>query len=328
MVSPVGRSLLVDVGEASWDEVDGALTVGAYIQNTLGCKHIDYVLITHFHLDHAGIPGHGGLWHLTQVQGFTVGKLVHRDFNALHGNVGGGVVNWKSFLESTAGQRLHPESAQVGKRVFELGGGLDIQVVAANGDLNLPIEGGALRTPLSDENDASIALLLRFGLLDYLTAGDLSGEDYEGQGYRYSDMETNLAKMVRDVDVYRVSHHGSRHSSNETFLAQMQPRVSILQVGNDNTNGHPHQSVVDRLQTRSQLYLTQMGAPGVHLRAARAMGTIVLRSWNGREYSVCGDAFRATDPPRTDADGDGYFSEADPDDRNAEIVPARNVSAL
>jgi hypothetical protein len=318
----------VDVGESNWDAVDGALTVGAYVQDVLGCKQIDYVLITHFHLDHAGLPGHGGLWHLTQVQGFRVGKLVHRDFNEFQGNSGGGILAWQSFLKSPAGQGLHPESTHLGQPTFELGGGVDVRVVAANGDLNLQDEHHFKSSVPPDENDASIALLLRFGLLDYLTAGDLSGEDYEGQGYRYNDLETNLALKVGDVDVYRVSHHGSRHSSNETLLEQMQPRVSILQVGNDNANGHPHQTVIDRLLALSRLYLTQHGDPSVNLGAARVMGGIVLRSRNGRDYTVGGDVYIATDPPRVDSDGDGYFSEADPDDGDAMIIPARNVSAL
>src|SRR5262245_14610601 len=57
IVGPTGRSLLIDVGETAWDASDGARTVGASIEATLGCRRLDYVLITHFHLDHVGYVG-------------------------------------------------------------------------------------------------------------------------------------------------------------------------------------------------------------------------------------------------------------------------------
>jgi hypothetical protein len=36
---------------------------------------------------------------------------------------------------------------------------------------------------------------------------------------------------------------------------------------------------------------------------------------------VAGDRFSADDPPRADADGDGYFREVDPDDGDARAWP-------
>src|SRR5512138_1610464 len=62
VVSPAGRSLLIDAGEATWDSGRGAETIGQYLRAVLGCTALDYVLLTHFHLDHVGYPGQGGLW--------------------------------------------------------------------------------------------------------------------------------------------------------------------------------------------------------------------------------------------------------------------------
>ena len=59
IVGPTGRSLLVDAGEADWQADDGALIVGPYIKNVLGSSHLDYVLLSHFPLDHTGYPGNG-----------------------------------------------------------------------------------------------------------------------------------------------------------------------------------------------------------------------------------------------------------------------------
>jgi hypothetical protein len=48
---------------------------------------------------------------------------------------------------------------------------------------------------------------------------------------------------------------------------------------------------------------------------------VVLRTADGLDYWVAGDRYVATDLPRVDADGDGYFQEADPDDTSGLVVP-------
>lgn len=80
VVGPTGKSLLLDAGESYWNSSADAQTIGPYIENVLGSKSLDYVLISHFHLDHIGYVGYGGLWHLIEQQGFTVGKMIHRDY--------------------------------------------------------------------------------------------------------------------------------------------------------------------------------------------------------------------------------------------------------
>ena len=79
IVSPDGRSLLFDAGESTWNSSTKAQVIGAYIQGVLGCTSLDYVVVSHFHLDHVGYVGYGGLWHLVETQGFTVGKTLVRD---------------------------------------------------------------------------------------------------------------------------------------------------------------------------------------------------------------------------------------------------------
>jgi Lamin Tail Domain len=59
IVGPTARSLLADAGESYWSSHIDADTVGPYIDQVLGCKRLDYVLISHFHVDH---PAHGPAW--------------------------------------------------------------------------------------------------------------------------------------------------------------------------------------------------------------------------------------------------------------------------
>jgi beta-lactamase superfamily II metal-dependent hydrolase len=328
IVSPIGRSLLIDVGEAAWTGQNGAQIVGAYLREVLGCTRLDYFVVSHFHIDHVGFPGKGGLWHLVNQQGFTVGKLLHRDLIRYAGTGGETLAAWRAYLQSTEGSVLNPEIATVGMSQVQLGGGVVFAIVAVDGNGALP-EGDFVADPTPpDENDYSIAALLRMGRLDYLTAGDLSGETLvvEQGGYSYHDGETRLSALVKDVDVYRVSHHGSAHASNRTLLAEIDPEVSILQVGDGNRNGHPTQSTVDRLLATSALFLTEHGDSGTDLGTGKIVGHVVLRTTTGVDYTVAGERFVASDSRRVDADGDGYFAEVDPDDRVATNVPSLNGS--
>ena len=323
IVGPTGRSMLVDAGEADWEADDGALVVGPYVKNVLGCSHLDYVLVSHFHLDHTGYPGHGGLWHLVNLQGFTVGKLLHRDFSRYPGEDGATLARWRAYLGGEGRNAMHPEVARLGEGQIDLGPGVAVRLVAVDGNGLLVADGPANDPAPPSENDYSVAFVLRFGLLDYFSGGDLSGETLVSDfGYSYHDIEYAVAPLVKDVDVYRVSHHGSAHSSSPTFLAELRPRVNIIEVGSNNPDGHPHQAAIDRLAATGFLYLTERGNPNTNLRGGRVVGPVVLHTADGIDYWVADDHYVAADPPRVDADGDGYFQEADPDDTSSVAVPA------
>jgi hypothetical protein len=271
-----------------------------------------------------GFPGQGGLWHLVAQQGLSVGRLLHRDLFRFVGTGGATLTAWRELLQGTQAALLSPSIATLGRGQVQLGGGVDFAFVAVDGNGSLPAGDFSSDPAPPDENDLSVAAVLRFGRLDYFTAGDLSGRTTVQDGYSYHDGETAVAPLVRDVDVYRASHHGSAYASNGTLLAEIHPEVAIVQVGDGNRNRHPAQATVDRLVATSALYLTEHGDPGTNLHDGKVLGDVVLRTANGIDYTVGDDAFIASDPRRVDADGDGYFAEADPDDNAADVVPSRN----
>jgi beta-lactamase superfamily II metal-dependent hydrolase len=321
IVSPSGRTLLIDAGEPRWDGDDGARTIGASVREVMGCAHLDLVLFTHFHVDHVGYPGKGGLWQLVEVQGFTVGRLYHRDIDGFRGDSGGTIDRWRDYLDQGSG-RLHPEVVREGS-VLDLGPGLTFRVVAVDG--HGVLHAGDFRADRAppNENDYSVAALLRFGQLDYFIGGDLSGEWAESPfGYSYHDVEGAVARGLPDVDIYRVDHHGSEHSSSPTLLGQLAPEVAIASAGDGNTFGHPAAVTLERLRAAGAVvYLTERGAASEDAEV-RVVGSVVVRSRDGREYTVNGDPYIASDPARIDADGDGYFREVDPDDHAPAVGPA------
>ena len=107
------------------------------------------------------------------------------------------------------------------------------------------------------ENDYSLGLLIGFGDLHYVTLGDLDG-DYASSsyGYTYNNVEAVVAPRVGQVDLYHVNHHGSSHSSSNDLLSVINPTVSLISCGVDNSYGHPDQTVLNRLLSYGDVYLT------------------------------------------------------------------------
>ena len=325
VVSPTGKSLLLDAGESYWNSSADAQTIGPYIESVLGSKNLDYVLISHFHLDHIGYVGYGGLWHLVEQQGFTVGKMIHRDYTNYLGTTSGTFDNWKTYLEGDGKSKLNPVVAVEGTSQIDLGSGVTVDVLVTDGN-GAMLQGDFSndQTPPS-ENDYSVGVLLSYGDFDEWIGGDLSGEYATSSfGYSYHDIGLSSAKEIGDVDVYRVNHHGSDHSSSTTFVNQLDPEVSIVSVGDANTYGHPRQSVMDLILSTSDVYMTERGDTNTNIGSAVVAGHIVIKTSDGVNYTVNGTSYTATEPTRIDSDGDGYFNEVDPDDSDANTAPAPN----
>lgn len=325
IVSPTGKTLLFDAGESYWNSSIDAQTIGPYIENVLGCKELDYVVISHFHVDHIGYVGYGGLWNLVEVQNFTVGQTLFRDYESYLGTTSGTFDNWKIYLEGAGQTTLHPVTAIEGTSQIDLGGSVVFDIITVDGNGTM-IPGDFSSDPVPpSENDYSIGAVIRMGVFDEWIGGDLDGEFTASDfSYVYHDIETSVAAEVGDVDVLRVNHHGSDHSSNSTFVNQLDPEVSIISVGDDNSYGHPRQAVMDLVLATSDVYLTERGDPTINIGDAVVAGNIVIKTSDGVNYTVNGINYVATDPTRIDTDGDNYFVEVDPNDGDPATQPAFN----
>ena len=97
-----------------------------------------------------------------------------------------------------------------------------------------------------------------------------------------------------DIDVYKVSHHGSRFSSNDTWLEETAPEAAIISVGG-NSFGHPTADALSRLHEHGvQTYWTNSGS-GVNADPMwdRVGGTIVIEALPG-SFTVSGTGFADT----------------------------------
>ncbi len=94
----------------------------------------------------------------------------------------------------------------------------------------------SIENDAENANEASIVIEMTYGSQKFLFTGD---------------METANEKLREwnDVDVLKVAHHGSRTSSSKAFLNQTLPEIAVISVGKDNDYGHPHEEIVNRLNT-------------------------------------------------------------------------------
>ncbi len=327
IVSPSGKTLLIDVREASWNTGAGAATLATRLRDVMGASfsHIDYIMASHLHLDHIGYAGYGGIWGLIETHGFTVGKLIDRDAGAWVDGDGNGVCNpdteivwynagttsgtarnWLCYATNPANAaKLNREIAVINSTTqIDLGPDVTVKIVQRDAEDVMMVDGV---TPLRgdhtadalppSENDYSIGVKITFGLLDYATAGDSDGEFATSEfGYTYNDVEAVLAPRFGVMDVLRANHHGSGHSTSQLYADTLQPDASFISCGS-NTFGHPGQTTLDRLLYWGAVYLTNLCDTTRNYGAAVIVnGDIVLKSTDGVNYTINGTPYTASNP--------------------------------
>jgi competence protein ComEC len=86
---------------------------------------------------------------------------------------------------------------------------------------------------MKEVNDTSLVLKMNYGNSSFLFPGDIS-----------SKIEKTLDNI--DVDVLKISHHGSKYSTSQSLIDKTSPLMAIIQVGK-NSYGHPSEEVLTRL---------------------------------------------------------------------------------
>ena len=105
-------------------------------------------------------------------------------------------------------------------------------------------------TDENDLNNTSIILRLDYGNNSFLFTGDAT-----------SMVERSVINSNIDVDVLKVSHHGSKYSSTLGFLNKVSPEYAVISVGKNNSYGHPHEVTLNKLNNKEvKIYRTdEMG---------------------------------------------------------------------
>ncbi|HEY1221164.1 MAG: MBL fold metallo-hydrolase [Bryobacteraceae bacterium] len=219
LITPAGDSLLIDTGWPGHNHRDADRIVAA--AKAAGVKKIDWLLITHFHMDHVG-----GVYQLAEKM--PIVHFVDHGSSVEKGKDAEILFNEYAAVRAK-GQHLRVEAGQSIPVK-----GIDVQVLSAGGNvIDSPLEEPGTPNPdckdyeppveTKDENGQSIGVLITYGNFRMLDMGDLT-----------KDREYGLVcpdNKIGTVDFLLVSHHGSNLSSSTPFVHAVSPRVALVDNG-------------------------------------------------------------------------------------------------
>jgi|SRR5579863_1549632 len=296
LVTPAGQSLLIDTGWAGFHG-RGADRILAAAKDA-GLKKIDFVLLTHYHLDHAG-----GVSQLAAK--IPIGAFIDHGENREPADATTQRV-WQDYLKAVAQQNRKRTIAKPGDSLPLQG--IETKVISADGAViaePLPGAGAANAAcksapqPPADtsENPRSLGTLFTFGKLRILDLGDLT-----------ADKEMLLMCPVNKlgaVDIFVVSHHGSESSNSQLFLNGIAPRVAIMDNGATKGGAPSSWDAVEkspRLQDLWQLHYSDQGGPAhnvaepfiANLPGPDAGNYLKLTAWPDGNFEVFNSRTKTT----------------------------------
>lgn len=175
-----------------------------------GVRGLDYLFVTHPHSDHCG----GARAVLEEIGAETLVIPEYLSPEAALATAG----DWVGMTDTQIAVTHTGEQFQLGDATLSV-----LHPAAGNG--------------IEDMNDLSLVLLVEYAGKRLLITGDISRE-----------VELQLLDAVGPVEVLQVSHHGSGGSSCGEFLEKLSPDYALISCGVNNDYGHPHDSVLERLE--------------------------------------------------------------------------------
>jgi competence protein ComEC len=226
-VSPSGESMLFDAG---WPAGGNRPASNAQIVAALkgaGLKQLDYLVISHFDLDHLGdVPALADQFPIRHIMD--------------HGQIQfpPGAINQQGRDRFNAYAELRQK---IGHTVLKPGDkiplkGVDIEVVSSAGQLlSKPLKGAGAANPLcatnpqaaaierDAEDDQSLGLLFTFGKFRMLDLADLEAH--------LSHELVCPVNLIGKVDVYHVNVHGQFKGIAAELTGAIRPTVAIMGNG-------------------------------------------------------------------------------------------------
>jgi competence protein ComEC len=289
-VSPTGQTAIIDTGFPGARDLDRIMAAIA----DAGVKQIDYLISTHYHVDHIGnlvelakrIPIGTFVDHGPTVEGPNVEQIPPGPDGIPVTKAREQIEGFQAAYAELYGKAKHLV-VKPGDRVPITG--LDWRIVTSAGKvLKTPLPGGGKANPycanfvpmagtagLNDPDDAqsvgSVIILGQFRALDF---GDM---------WRTKELELMCPNNpIGTVDLYFASSHGAIASGSLPFVHAIQPRVALMQNGTRKGGAPgPMETILSSpgLEALWQMHwsynaLTEQNSAGVYIANIEDMPTI------------------------------------------------------
>jgi beta-lactamase superfamily II metal-dependent hydrolase len=219
LVTPSGESMLIDTGYPGFEDRDVNRVLSAVRQ--AGVKKLDYLLVTHYHNDHAGnaaaiaarIPVGTFIDHGESVETTEDAKALYASY--VKGRSTG------RHMQVKPGDTIPFRDLAV--TILTAGGEHIRQALAGAAQPNPSCADFKPKDPDPSENARSVGSMIAFGSFRMIDLGDLTW-----------NKEQELVcpnNLLGTVDVYLTTHHGLAQSNAPVIVHALKPRVAIMNNG-------------------------------------------------------------------------------------------------
>ena len=230
---PCGELGLIDTNQFRSAEVLAVL-------DSLGSRELKWIAVSHYDVDHLG-----GIVDVATAPGASVETVYDRGGDADERDS----QTYQEYFEWVTSSATTRDPVQIGDTFSLCEGDQEVafEVVSVGTDGT-----AAGDVEVSEENDKSVCLRIRFKAFDAATCGDINGTDEAGR----TDVESAVAPAIGKVDFAKINHHGSAFSSNPTFVDTLAPAAAVVSTG-ANSFGHPDPAALSRWDALGDVYRTQ-----------------------------------------------------------------------
>jgi competence protein ComEC len=217
---PGDYNVLIDAGQGTRRSGRGRYAILPYLKQE-GINELDLVIVTHGDLDHFG----GLLYLIPRIE---IGRVVYSGDSATSRS-------WSYMLNDLKKHNIPLQQVLCGDSLY-IHPRLSLSVVS-------PCQEGQF----GGRNNNSVVVVLKTHREKIFFAGDI---EKQAEHWIASFFNT-------DMDILKVSHHGSATATTPAFLKAVTPEIGIISAGKDNRFDMPHAEVLERLKEHNvKLYST------------------------------------------------------------------------